>query len=205
MEDQIQKIKKWLGTGSINLFGSPFAGKDTQGLVIADLLDAQLVAGGDILRSYQDQDELERIMATGSLIPSEFYLKIIVPYLSQSEFEGKPLILSAVGRLHGEEQIIKKATDESGHPIKAVINMELSEDDVWNRFEESKKNHDRGDRADDQEDALKNRLIKFKSQTIPVIEYYRNNGLVIDVDGNLPREEVTSSIINELSLFSVKN
>jgi adenylate kinase len=201
MEDQIKIIKKWLGSGSINLFGSPFAGKDTQGLIIAELLDAHLVAGGDILRSYPDQEKIKELMSTGNLFPTDLYMEIVLPFLSQDEFSGKPLLLSAVGRLHGEEQIISNATAESGHPIKAVINMELSESEVWRRFEESKKNNDRGNRADDQEDALKNRLLKFKAQTLPVIEFYRNKGLVIDINGNLSKEEVTSSITKELSLF----
>jgi adenylate kinase len=201
MEDQIKIIKKWLGSGSVNLFGSPFAGKDTQGLIIAELLDAHLVAGGDILRSYPDQEKIKELMSTGNLFPTDLYMEIVLPFLSQTEFNGKPLLLSAVGRLHGEEQIISNATAESGHPIKAVINMELSESEVWRRFEESKKNNDRGNRADDQEDALKNRLLKFKAQTLPVIEFYRNKSLVIDINGNLSKEEVTSSIIKELSLF----
>ncbi len=205
MEEQIKIIKKLLGSSSINLFGSPFSGKDTQGLIIADLLDAHLIAGGDILRSYPDQEKIKQLMSTGNLFPTDLYMEIILPFLSQDEFTGKPLVLSAVGRLHGEEQIISNATDKSGHPIKAVINMELSEAEVWERFEESKINNDRGDRADDQEDALKNRLLKFKSQTLPVIEFYRNKGLVIDINGNLPKEEVTSSIINELVLFLDKS
>ena len=171
MEDQITNIRKWLGIGSINLFGSPFAGKDTQGLILANKLDAHLIAGGDILRSYPDQDKINQLMSTGNLFPTDIYMEIVLPYLSKNDFKSKPLLLSAVGRLHGEEEIISKATEESNHPIKAVINIQLTEDEVWRRFEKSQMEHDRGNRADDKEDALKNRLVKFKSQTIPVIEY----------------------------------
>lgn len=205
MEDQITNIKNWLGIGSINLFGSPFAGKDTQGLIMAKRLDAHLIAGGDILRSYPDQEKINQLMSTGNLFPTEIYMEIVLPYLSKNEFSAKPLLLSAVGRLHGEEEIISKATEESGHPIMAVINMQLTEEEVWRRFEKSQMDNDRGNRADDKEDALKNRLIKFKTKTLPVIEYYRQKNLVIDIDGNLPREEVTKLIIEQLSIFASKN
>jgi adenylate kinase len=205
MDDKITNIKNWLGIGSINLFGSPFAGKDTQGLILADKLDAHLVAGGDILRSYHDQEKINELMSTGNLFPTDIYMEIVLPFLSKGEFSTKPLLLSAVGRLHGEESIISQATDESGHPIKAVINMQLTEEEVWSRFKKSQQENDRGNRADDKEEAIKNRLVKFKTQTIPVIEFYRQKGLVIDIDGNLPREEVTESIINNLVAFSLKS
>lgn len=199
MEEDIKTIKQWLGTGSINIFGRPFAGKDTQGRIIADLLGGSLVAGGDILRSYHDQDKIQKVMAAGGLIPSDFYLSVLIPYLSRPEFEDKPLILSAVGRLQGEESVIMEATTRSGHPIKAIVLMNLSEEDVWRRFEEAKLKHDRGERTDDHREVLKNRLQKFQDKTMPVIEFYRQNDLLVEVDGMLELEEVTEQIIQRLA------
>lgn len=199
MDDQINTIKTWLGAGSINMFGRPFAGKDTQGRLLAESLDGVLIAGGDILRSYHDQAKIQQIMAAGGLIPSDFYLSVLVPYLSRAEIAQKPLILSAVGRLQGEEQVITKATVDSGHPIKAVILLDLSEEEVWRRFAEAKLQHDRGNRSDDHREVLKNRLQKFQIKTQPVIQYYREKDLIIDVDGTLPRDQVASLIIEKLA------
>jgi len=198
MSKQIEIISDWLGAGSVNIFGRPFSGKDTQGRILADLFGGTLIGGGDILRSHHDPKKIEQILAAGGIIPSDFYLGMVLPYLSRSNFKDKPLILSAVGRSHGEEDAIMKATTDSGHPMKAVVVLKLSEDEVWQRFETAKTQHDRGDRTDDQSGALKTRLKKFQDNTEPVINFYRRNDLLIEVDGTLSREAVTAEILNNL-------
>jgi adenylate kinase len=205
MEEKINIVSKWLGSGSINIFGKPFAGKDTQGIILANLFGGVLEAGGDILRSYHDQDKIQKIMATGDLIPSDLYLDIIVPYLSKPELVGRPLFLSAVGRSHGEGPIILQATESSGHPMNAVILLHLTEEEVWNRFEQSQNQHDRGNRADDNKEVLKNRLKKFQQRTMPVIEFYREKGLLIEIDGTLSEDKVTAKIIEELAKKATEN
>ena len=198
MNSKTSAINSWLGTGSINLFGPPFAGKDTQGKLLAEALGGELVAGGDILRSYPDQEKIKQLMSTGELFPTDFYLGIVLPYLSKHEFTGKPLILSSVGRLHGEEPSVIEATNNSGHPIKAVVQMLLSEEEIWKRFEASRQQNDRGERADDHTEVLMTRIKKYKEKTLPVIEYYRERNLVLEVDGNQSRQDVTQSIIKAL-------
>ena len=130
MEDKIQIIKQWLGTGSINVFGRPFAGKDTQGEKLAEYFGGTLMAGGEILRSYHDQDKIKELMSTGDLFPTDFYLSIILPYLSKEEYRNSPLILSSLGRMKGEESTILHATEESGHEMKAVVVLNLTEEEV---------------------------------------------------------------------------
>lgn len=199
MNSQIKTILDWLGTGSINVFGRPFSGKDTQGHILAELFGGELIGGGDILRSHHDPEKIERIMAEGGIIPSDFYLNMVLPYLSQAKFKEKPIILSAVGRSHGEEEAIMKAAADSGHQLMAVILLQLAENEVWRRFDESKSIHDRGERTDDNRKVLENRLKKFNDKTLPVIEFYKHRNLVIEVDGSLSREEVTSEILKKLA------
>jgi adenylate kinase len=198
MDEKIQTIKTWLGTGSINIFGRPFAGKDTQGEKLSEYFGGELMAGGDMLRSYHDQARIKELMSTGDLFPTDFYLSIVLPYLSREEIKDKPLILSSVGRMKGEESTILEATERSGHPIKAVVLLVLSEEEVMSRFEATRSLGDRGIREDDNHDALENRLVKFREQTMPVIEIYRQMDLLIEVDGTLPREKVTVEILNKL-------
>jgi adenylate kinase len=200
MNDEIKIIANWLGAGSINIFGCPFSGKDTQGRILADLFGGVLIAGGDILRSHHDPEKIKQVLANGGIVPSDFYLGMVLPYLSQPELTGKPLILSAVGRSHGEEPAIMKATTDSGHPLKAVILLNLSEEEVWRRFEAetAEAQHDRGKRSDDHRTVLKTRLKKFQTNTIPVIEFYRGKGLLIEVDGVLSRGKVTNEILKGL-------
>jgi adenylate kinase len=204
MKDQIQIISNWLGAGSIDIFGCPFSGKDTQGEILAKLLKGELLAGGDILRSHKDPAKIEQILDSGGIIPSDFYLDLVLPYLSQPKYKNKPLIMSAVGRAHGEEPDVMKAAKDSGHPIKAVVLLDLTEKEVWRRFEISKLDDDRGDRADDRREVIKNRLKKYQTRTLPVINYYRSKGLLIEVDGSLSRDIVTSEILSGLIKLSKK-
>lgn len=202
MNEQVKSITSWLGTGSIDLFGCPFSGKDTQGRILADLFDGVLIAGGDILRTHHDPEKIKQILASGGIVPSDFYENLILPYLSRPEYGRKPLILSAVGRAHGEESIVMKAADDSGHPLQAVILLDLPEAEVWRRFETAQAQHDRGQRADDRQSVLNTRLQKFQVKTQPVIEFYRDKGLLITIDGALSRDTVTSEILKGLLSYS---
>lgn len=205
MNEKVHKISKWLDSGSINIFGCPFAGKDTQARKLATLLNGDLIAGGDILRSHEDQAMIEQIMDSGGLIPSEFYFNLVLPYLSQPKFKNKPLVLSSVGRLQGEEPTILKATKDSGHITKAAIVLKLSEAEVWKRFETAKNTlHDRGGRDDDDRNVIATRLTNFKKKTRPVIEFYRRKGLLIEVDGSKSRDDVTTEIIDKLAAAASK-
>ena len=103
MMKQIEKIAEWLGSGSINIFGMPFAGKDTQGELLATALDAVRLSGGEILRNSVIPPHVQEAIDAGNLAPTDEYIDIVLPYLSKQEFAGKPLILSSVGRWKGEE------------------------------------------------------------------------------------------------------
>ena len=202
MTKQIELISEWLGSGSINIFGWPFSGKDTQCRKLAELFNGVLISGGDILRSHSDSAEISQEMADGTIIPSDFYLDRLLPYLSQAEFNNKPLLLSSVGRSHGEEPAIMQAAADSGHPMRTAILLKLSETDVWQRLKAAASLKDRGSRQDDNEEGLRNRLVEFHEKTEPVIQFYRDKKLLLEVDGSLTRDEVTNEILNGLSGLS---
>ena len=199
---KIDQIKQWLGSGAINIFGRPFSGKDTQGETLAELLGGTMISSGDVLRHDHGNSEVQRIMAEGGIIPSDLFEEIVVPYLSRDEFANKPLILSEVGRVDGEQHMILRATDASNHHQKAVVLLKLSDEEVFRRFDAAQKDHDRGDRDDDRREVLQNRLDKYESMVKPVIEFYREAGQLIEVDGALPKETVTAEIVEKLHQLS---
>ncbi len=197
----ISDLKTWLGQGSINFFGPPFSGKDTQANKVADVVGGIVVSGGDILRKAQDKPDIQAIMAAGGVIPSELFLGIIPPFFSSDSLHGKPLLLSSVGRLMDEVPTVESATAGSGHPIKAVVVLNLDEASVWRHFELSKQRQDRGARSDDTAEALHKRLEEYR-RTQPVIEHYRAKGLVIDIDDAKDIDQVGEDIIQALIAFS---
>lgn len=198
MNDAQNLLQNWLGSGSLNLFGRPFAGKDTQGKMLAEFFDGILVSSGDILRHASDNQRLQEIMAAGAIIPSDLFEEVMVPYLKSDALLAKPLILSEVGRVSGEEQVVLRATESSGHHLKAVIHLNMPEEEVWRRFDTAVQTGDRGQRADDNREVLQTRLDAYREKVLPVIDFYKISGLLIEVDGTKPREEVFANIIKSL-------
>jgi adenylate kinase len=198
----INEVKDWLGTGSINLFGRPFAGKDTQGRVLADLFDGVLLGGGDILRNSIIPKRSKDALHRGELIPIEDYISIVLPYLSRDEFKDKPLILSSVGRWHGEEPGVLGATETSGHTMKAVIYLDQPEAASWERWrkdQEEKSKGDRGNRSDDLEEILHTRFEEFAHKTTPVLDFYREQpDLFIPINADQHAVAVTADILRAL-------
>jgi adenylate kinase len=203
--EHLAVIKSWLKTGSINIFGLPFAGKDTHGGTLAELLDAPLIGGGEILRSVTLTPELQKTYDAGILTPQEDYLRIVTPYLSKEEFKGKPLILSSVGRWIGEEEGVLKAAEISGHPIKAVIYLHLATEVVHKRWTKSQQKGDRGDRSDDAEHVLDTRIQEFEQKTLPVIEEYRRKGMLIEVNSDAEKHQVIECLLARLLVLASKN
>lgn len=197
-DKELKKIKEWLGSGTINIFGLPFSGKDTHGRVLAELFNAPLLGGGQILRNSEIPPELKKELDAGVLFPTQEFRRIVTPYLKHEEFAGRPLILSSVGRWHGEEQGVIQATEAAGHPTKAVIYLQLSPELVYHRYEASKEIGDREERADDAMHILDTRIEEFNTKTLPVIEEYRELGLLIEVSNEGNRKEVLENILARL-------
>lgn len=203
--EHLDKIKRWLGAGAINIFGLPFAGKDTHGRELAHLLDASLLGSGDILRKSDLPPDIKAINDSGVLPPSDVFLKFFTPHLSKKEFAGKPMILSSVGRWIGEETGILQASNDAGHPIKAVVYLRLAEDLVHQRWEASRQTGDRGERADDDLHKLEIRIDEFNKKTLPVIEEYRKMGMLIEVNSDADRHEVLENILARLFVVATRD
>ena len=202
MEQNISAIKNWLGTGSINIFGLPFSGKDTVGIRLAEDLGAKFLSSGLILRHAAEQDpELAKEMKNGFLADTNKFMDNILPYLKRQHLEGFPLVLSSVGRWEGEEYSVIEAAENANHPIKAVVLLNISEAEAKKRWGVAKTLADRGDREDDKESAaLDQRMNEFIEKTMPVIETYQKRGLLVSVPAMADRETVYKKVIEELTV-----
>ncbi len=198
MEEKITAIKKWLGTGSINIFGLPMSGKDTQGVKLAEALNAKFLSSGMIIRAMEKENKVQ-YTDNGSLAPTNIFYEWVLPYFERPDLFEYPLVLSSIGRWSGEENQVMSVATGAGHDIKAVIILNISEADVEKRFEEAKILNDRGDRADDgNSEILHNRLQEFREKTLPVLQHYNSLGLLINVNGDQAREEVFNELVEKL-------
>lgn len=198
MDDKISIIKNWLGTGSINIFGLPMSGKDTQGLKLAEALGAKFLSSGLIIRA-KEKELNQGYSEHGALIPTNIFYEWVLPYFERRDLFDCPLILSSIGRWFGEETIVMTAAASAGHDIKAVILLDVAEADVEKRFEAAKTLNDRGDRKDDSDiETFHTRLKEFREKTVPVLNHYDELGLLIKVNGNQTREEVFNELVEKL-------
>lgn len=196
--NDISLITQWLGSGSINLFGLPYAGKDTQAELLAKEFGGVRLGGGEILRNSTLTPGGKAAMEAGELFPTQEYIDIVLPYLSREEFANKPLILSSVGRWHGEEEGVVQALEQSRHPLKTAIFLTIPTDTLHERWEVARTTSDRGGRADDAKEKLSTRLAEFQDKTMPVIDYYRQAGLLIEIDASKHVIDVCRDIIAAL-------
>ena len=198
MEEKVIAIKDWLGTGSINIFGLPMSGKDTQGIRLAEALGAKFLSSGMIIRA-MEQETSKNYSNNGALIPTNVFYEWVLPYFERRDLFNYPLVLSSIGRWHGEEDQVMSVAAGAGHEIKAAVILNISEADVEKRFEEAKILNDRGDRADDGNlEVFRTRLKEFREKTLPVLQHYNELGLLVEVNGDQTREAVFEELIEKL-------
>ena len=201
LNEKLEKIKSWLGTGSLNIFGLPMSGKDTVGMRLAEDLQAKFLSSGIIIRAYEAEQN-EDMTGSGKLIPTNTFYDIILPYFSREELRNDSLVLSSVGRWSGEEDKIMEAAKAGGHEIKAVVMLDLTEEEVKNRFEAAKDLNDRGERADDASiEVFETRLEEFREKTMPVLNHYDELKMLVKVPAIGSRDEVYTNVIDRLIEF----
>lgn len=211
MEEKITQIKSWLGTGSINIFGIAFSGKDTTGKRLATLLGAEFLSSGDIIRDARNNARSQAIESainvsdTGVWMPTDEFRDLVLPCLYSEDITDKPLILSMIGRWIGEEQPVMDALKRGGHDTKAVILLNLTEAEAWRRrslaMDPDSRNIGRVDDAD--EIKVQGRFNDFKEKTLPVIEVYRKMGILLEIDGEQDKDKVFADVIDSLYDFAV--
>lgn len=199
MDEKVKKIKSWLGSGSVNIFGLPMSGKDTVGKRLAELLDAEFLSSGDIIRDFEAKKD-EHMTENGELIPTNKFYDIVLPHFYTEELIDKPLVLSSIGRWEGEEDEVMKHTSESGHEIKAVIYLNLSEDGARKRWNAAKELGDRGMRGDDADPKVfETRIAEFNEKTMPVLKHYDNLNMLFEIDADGTRDEVLARVVEALA------
>lgn len=202
MEEKINAIRKWLATGSINIFGFPMSGKDTQGVKLAEVLHGKLLSSGIIIRA-NEVEKHKKLTDKGNLIPTDIFYEWVLPYFNREDLKKYPLVLSSIGRWSGEEDVVMETAKKAGHEIKAAVLLNISEADVLKRFEKLQILNDRGERQDDKDlSVFHTRLDEFRLKTMPVLEHYKDLGLLVSVNGDQSREEVFDEMINKLYEFS---
>jgi adenylate kinase len=209
------------------LLGPPGAGKGTQARRLSDNLKLPQVSTGDLLRAARTaKTELglkaESYMVAGKLVPDDLVIAMILERLSQPDCK-KGYILDGFPRTLGQAEAFDEMLLKNGAKIDHVVNIAVEDEEVVRRlsarrqcrkcgenfhltFHPSKKGKkcDRcgGElfqRDDDREDVIRNRLDVYTKQTAPLISFYRSKGVLKEIEGTGPIDDILREILKVIA------
>lgn len=183
----------------IILMGPPGAGKGTQATVVADHFGIPAISTGDIFRTNASKGtELGRkakeYMDAGEYVPDEVTNLMVRNRIDEDDaqpgflLDGYPRTLSQVEELDG---MIK----HTGHVLDAVVVLTVDGEELVPRLLQRAETEGR---SDDTEDVIRRRQELYIEQTEPLIELYRERGLLIEVHGVGEVGEVSERIFKAL-------
>ena len=171
--------------------GPPGAGKGTQAKSLADKLNIPHISTGDILRqALKEQTPLgikaQSYMDRGELVPDKLVEDMVAERLSQPD-TNSGWILDGFPRTVNQAAFLNELLQKLAQLGEKVVNLEVPDDVVVARLLE------RG-RKDDTEEVIRRRLEVYRTETAPLIDYYRDRQQLLSVNGNQSLEEVTTEL-----------
>lgn len=211
----------------IVLLGPPGAGKGTQAKIISEKLGLLHISSGDIFReNLKNQTALGTLakgyMDRGELVPDDVTIAMIRERLSRPDCVNGAL-LDGFPRTPAQAVALDGMLVELGGSVNWAPYINVTEDELVQRLTgrwtcRLNPAHiynvasnpparagicdlDGGElyqRDDDKEETVKNRIQVYFKQTMPLIEYYRNAGVLVEVDGKQSIEKVGSDLLGRL-------
>jgi adenylate kinase len=210
----------------IVLLGPPGAGKGTQAKNIAEKFGLPHISSGDIFReNLKKQTELgrkaEEYMNRGELVPDDITISMIRERLSRPDCEERAL-LDGFPRTPAQAKALDEMLSDFGGQIDAVPYIKVREDELVERLSGRLTCRAKGhifhkkynppqepgicdfdgselyQREDDKPETVKRRIRVYMEQTQPLIDYYQEKSVLIEIDGNQSIEDVTTDLVRAL-------
>jgi len=208
---------------NIILLGPPGAGKGTQARLLEETHGMLQLSTGDMLRGAIKRGEplgleAKKLMDAGKLVPDDLMIRMIEDRISQSDC-SKGFILDGFPRTVPQAEALDRMLAQKNKSLDAVIELKVDEDALVERisgrftcakcgagyhdkFKPTKVpntcdecgSHEFTRRPDDNAETLKTRLKAFREQTAPIIPYYKQKGLLRQIDGMRSVEDVQKEI-----------
>lgn len=206
------------------ILGPQGSGKGTQAKLIAKRLTLFYFEIGDYLRELAETDSRidEIVNKKGVLLPDEEIFSYVSKYLAKNDSDLKNFIFDGYPRSVKQYQLLKDWLQEKGSVIDKVILLNISEEESLKRLSARRICEDCGNlynlitkpppkgvcecggkliqREDDQPDAIKKRLAEYQKQTMPVIDQFRKEGILLEIDGERPIKTIHDDILKKLKI-----
>ncbi|MBO5153548.1 MAG: adenylate kinase [Eubacterium sp.] len=210
----------------IIMLGAPGAGKGTQAKQIAGKYSIPHISTGDIFRAnIKNGTELgkkaKEYMDQGLLVPDELTCDLVMDRIQQDDCKNG-FVLDGFPRTIPQAEALDAALTKIGEKMDYAIDVDVPDENIVSRMSgrracldcgatyhivslppktEGKCDHCRSDlvlRDDDKPETVQKRLTVYHEQTQPLIDYYKNQGILKSVDGTQPMEAVFTAITDIL-------
>ncbi|MER5857859.1 adenylate kinase [Streptomyces sp. NPDC059688] len=218
----------------IVLVGPPGAGKGTQAVRLAEKLGVPHISTGDLFRAnISRQTELGKLaksyMDAGNLVPDEVTIAMAKDRMEQPDAENG-FLLDGFPRNVSQAEALDQLLESEGITLDAVLDLEVPEDEVVKRIagrricrnDSSHVFHvtysppkqegvcdvcggELYQRDDDTEETVRKRLEVYHTQTEPIIDYYKAQGLVVTISSLGPVDEITQRALEALKREKAEN
>ena len=212
----------------IIMLGAPGAGKGTQAKKIADVCKVPHISTGDIFRAnIKNGTELgakaQDYKKKGLLVPDELTCDLVVDRIQQSDCKDG-YILDGFPRTIPQAEALTNALNAIDQKMDYAINIEVPDENIIGRMSGRRACVGCGAtyhlvynptkvegvcdvcgealilREDDKPETVKSRLDVYHEQTQPLIDYYKNQGILVEVDGTKNMDEVFADILGILGV-----
>ena len=181
--------------------GPPGAGKGTQAKYIAEHFKIPAISTGDIFRTnVSEGTELglaaKRYMDAGEYVPDEVTNAMVRNRIDEPDAEGG-FLLDGYPRTLAQVEELDGMMRFTGHQHDAVVCLTVDRDEIVSRLLQRAQVEGR---ADDTEDVIRRRQEVYLEQTEPLIEVYKQRGIVVEIDGMGEVDDVTARIFEALDV-----
>jgi Adenylate kinase (EC 2.7.4.3) len=181
------------------IIGPQGSGKGTQGERVAQAFGIPAVSTGDVFRANVKDGtalglEVKAIIDAGDLVPDELTGAIVRDRLSQDD-AARGFLLDGYPRNLGQVGDLDEFLDDRDEPLTAVIELAVPRDESIRRI--ALRAAEQG-RADDNDESIAKRLSIYESETAPILDVYRDRGIVDAIDGVGTLDEVFERIVAAL-------
>jgi adenylate kinase len=185
---------------NVLLIGAPGSGKGTQGERLAARLGLEHIAAGDLLREQVAKatplgEQVAGYLARGELVPDQIIIELVMPVLREAA-QGNGYLLDGFPRSVEQAEQVREVASELGAGPDAALYLDAPADELVERILARAKTEGR---SDDTAEVVGNRLQVFDAETRPLIDYYRERGVLHVIDAARSPDEVTAQILAALN------
>jgi adenylate kinase len=179
--------------------GPPGAGKGTQAKILIERFGIPQISTGDILRAAIKAgtrlgEEAKKYMDAGELVPDSVVIGIVEERIKEPDC-AKGFLLDGFPRTVLQAEALESMLAKMGRKIDHAVNLSVPDEEVIKRLLDRAVKEGR---SDDTEPVIRNRIKTYNDQTRPLIDFYRNRGILKEVDGLGELSVITERILAAL-------